>query len=191
MQDAFVFILRTVFDLYVLTFALRLILQWATVDRRNPMVEFILRVTGPLVIPLRRVLPPAGRIDTATLVALLVLQIVGTFLLVRIGCVGEPTVFQVLALAVISVAKLVLNVFFWSIIIYVILSWVSPGGHNPMAGVIAAIAEPVLAPFRRLIPLIGGVDLSPVFVLIAIQAVSMLLPANRMLASMLCAPLVG
>lgn len=191
MQDAFLFILRTLFDLYVLTFAIRLILQWAAVDRRNPLVEFILRVTGPLVIPLRRVLPPAGRIDTATLVALLALQAAGTFLLVSIGCVGEPTLFQVVALAMISAAKIILNVFFWSIIIYVVLSWVSPGGYNPMAAVIAAIAEPVLAPFRRLIPLVGGVDISPVFVLIAIQAVSMLLPANRMLAGMLCAPLVG
>ena len=69
-----------------------------------------------------------------------------------------------------SVVKLALSVFTWSIIIYVVLSWVSPGGYNPGAALVAAIVEPVLAPFRRLIPAIGGLDLSPLFALIAIQA---------------------
>ena len=77
MQNALVFILRTLFDLYILTFALRLLLQWAAVDKRNPLVQFILRVTNPLVIPLRRLLPPIGRIDTATVVVLLGLQVRG------------------------------------------------------------------------------------------------------------------
>ena len=71
MQNAIVFILRTLVDLYILTFALRLLLQWAAVDKRNPLVQFILRVTNPLVIPLRRVVPPIGRIDTATVLVLI------------------------------------------------------------------------------------------------------------------------
>jgi YggT family protein len=191
MQDATLFILRTLFDLYVLTFAIRLVLQWAAVDRRNPLVQFILRVTGPLVIPLRRVLPPMGRIDTATLIALLGLQVVGTFLLVRIGCVGEPAVWQILALAVSGVARLALNVFIGAIILYVVLSWVSPGGYNPVAAVAAAIVEPVLAPFRRLIPPIGGIDLSPLFAIIVLQALSMLIPTSSILSGMLCLGLVN
>jgi YggT family protein len=116
---------------------------------------------------------------------------VGTFVLVRIGCVGEPAIWQIMGLAVLGIAKLALNILFWSIIIYVVLSWVSPGGYNPMAAVIAAIVEPLLAPVRRLIPLIGGVDLSPLFVLIAIQAVSLLIPTSGILSGMLCAPLVN
>ena len=191
MQNALLFILRTLFDLYVLTFALRLLLQWAAVDKRNPVVQFILRITNPLVIPLRRLLPAIGRIDTATIVALLGLQLVGTALLVRIGCVGEAALWQILALAVLSVVKLALSVFTWAIILYVVLSWVSPGGYNPGAAVVAAVVEPVLAPFRRLIPLIGGLDLSPLFALIAIQALSMLVPVDRVLSGMLCARLGG
>jgi len=191
MQNALLFILRTLFDLYVLTFALRLLLQWAAVDKRNPVVQFILRITNPLVIPLRRLLPAIGRIDTATIVALLGLQLVGTALLVRIGCVGEAALWQILALAVLSVVKLALSVFTWAIILYVVLSWVSPGGYNPGAAVVAAVVEPVLAPFRRLIPLIGGLDLSPLFALIAIQALSMLVPMDRVLSGMLCATLGG
>ncbi|MEQ1802717.1 MAG: YggT family protein [Gammaproteobacteria bacterium] len=189
MQNALVFIIRTLFDLYILTFALRLLLQWAAVDKRNPLVQFILRVTNPLVIPLRRVLPPVGRIDTATVVVLVALQVLATALVVRIGCVGEPEILPILGLALLNVARLALGIFTWSIIIYVVLSWVSPGGYNPGAALIAAIVEPLLAPFRRLIPAIGGLDLSPLFALIAIQAISMLLPVDRLLSSMLCSSL--
>jgi YggT family protein len=189
MQNALVFIIRTLFDLYILTFAMRLLLQWAAVDKRNPLVQFILRVTNPLVIPLRRLLPPVGRIDTATAVVLVGLQVVATALVVRIGCVGEPEIVPILSLAVLNVVRLALSIFTWSIIIYVVLSWVSPGGYNPGAALVAAIVEPVLAPFRRLIPAIGGLDLSPLFALIALQAVSMLLPVERLLSSMLCSSL--
>ena len=189
MQNALVFILRTLFDLYVLTFALRLLLQWAAVDKRNPLVQFILRITNPLVIPLRRLLPAVGRIDTATIVALLGLQVAGTALLVRIGCGWEPAIWQILALSILSVFKLALSVLTWAIILYVVLSWVSPGGYNPGAALVAAVVEPVLAPFRRLIPPIGGLDLSPLFALITIQALSMLVPMDRVLSGMLCTPL--
>ncbi len=191
MQNALVFIIRTLFDLYVLTFALRLLLQWAAVDKRNPLVQFILRITNPLVIPLRRLLPSIGRIDTSTVVVLLVLQLLGTILLVRIGCAAEPAIWQIVALACLSIVKLALNVFTWALIIYVILSWVSPGGYNPGVAVVAAIAEPLLAPFRRLIPLIGGLDLSPLFALIALQALAMLLPVERVVSGLLCGSLGG
>lgn len=186
MQNALLFLLQTFFSLYLLTFALRLLLQWAAVDRRNPLVQFILRVTNPLVIPLRRVLPPIGRVDTATLVALAGLQVIATTVLVRIGCVGEPAFVEIVGLALLGIAKLALGILTWSIIIYVVLSWVSPGGYNPAAALVAAVVEPILAPFRRLIPPIGGLDLSPLIALIAIQALSFLLPADQLLAGMLC-----
>jgi len=189
MLNALVFILRTLFDLYVLTFALRLLLQWAAVDKRNPLVQFILRITNPLVIPLRRLLPAVGRIDTATIVALLGLQVAGTALLVRIGCGWEPAIWQILALSILSVFKLALSVLTWAIILYVVLSWVNPGGYNPGAAMVTAVVEPVLVPFRRLIPPIGGLDLSPLFALITIQALSMLVPVDRVLLGMPCASL--
>lgn len=189
MQNALLFILRTLFDLYILTFALRLLLQWAAVDKRNPLVQFILRVTNPLVIPLRRLLPPIGRIDTATAMVMVGLQLLATLLVVRFGCIVGPEFLPVLSLAVLNIVRLLLSIFTWSIIIYVVLSWVSPGGYNPGAALVAAIVEPVLAPFRRLIPTIGGLDLSPLFALIGIQAVSMLLPIERILEGMLCSSL--
>jgi YggT family protein len=191
MQNALLFVFRTLFELYVLTFAVRLLLQWARVDSRNPIVQFILRVTNPLVVPLRKLLPPLGRIDTATAVALVGLQLLGTALLVRIGCVGEPGALQILLLTLLGIANLALRIYFWAILIYVILSWVSPGGYNPGAALVSALAEPVLAPFRRLIPLIGGLDLSPVLALIALQAITLLLPTEQVLGGMLCTGIVA
>ncbi|MEZ5564837.1 MAG: YggT family protein [Gammaproteobacteria bacterium] len=190
MPNALLFILKTLFDLYVLTFVLRLFIQWTTVDKRNPLIQFILRITNPLVIPLRRILPPAGRIDTATVVALFGLQIAGTAILLHFGCIGEPALWQVLTRAGLDIVQLVFSIFTWSIIIYVVLSWVSPGGYNPATALIAAIVEPVLAPFRRLIPPIAGIDLSPLFALIGLQALAMLLPADRVLVSLVCTALV-
>lgn len=186
MQNALVFVLRTLFDLYLLTFALRLILQWSRVDSWNPLLQFIFRITNPLVVPLRRLLPPIGRIDTATLTALLGLQVIGTVALIRIACIGDAGAGQILFIAILSVARIVLRIYFWAILIHVILSWVSPGGYNPVAAMVAALVEPVLAPFRRLIPLIGGLDLSPVFVIIAIQALIMLLPLENLFSGLLC-----
>ncbi|MFZ1623804.1 MAG: YggT family protein [Gammaproteobacteria bacterium] len=186
MQSALIFILRTLFDLYVLVFVLRLLMQWARVDTRNPFVQFILRVTNPLVMPLRRLLPPIGRLDSATLMALLGLQMLGTALLVQVGCIGKPGIAPILLITVLGIVRLVLTVFFWAIIIYAVLSWVSPGGYNPGAALVSSLAEPLLKPVRRVIPTIGGLDLSPIFVLIALQALMMVLPTRQLWSSMLC-----
>ncbi len=186
MQSALIFILRTLFDLYVLVFVLRLLMQWARVDTRNPFVQFILRVTNPLVMPLRRLLPPIGRLDSATLMALLGLQMLGTVLLVQIGCIGKPGIVPILLITVLGIVRLILTVFFWTIIIYAVLSWVSSGGHNPAAALVSSLAEPLLKPVRRVIPTIGGLDLSPIFVLIALQALMMVLPTRQLWSAMLC-----
>lgn len=186
MQSALIFILRTLFDLYVLVFVLRLLMQWTRVDTRNPFVQFILRVTNPLVMPLRRLLPPIGRLDSATLMALLGLQMLGTALLVQVGCIGRPSIVPILLITVLSIVRLILTVYFWTIIIYAVLSWVSPGGYNPGAALVSSLAEPLLRPVQRVIPLIGGIDLSPIFVLIALQALMMVLPTRQLWSAMLC-----
>ncbi len=186
MQSALIFILRTLFDLYVLVFVLRLLMQWTRVDTRNPFVQFILRVTNPLVMPLRRLLPPIGRLDSATLMALLGLQMLGTALLVQVGCIGRPSIVPILLITVLGIVRLILTVYFWTIIIYAVLSWVSPGGYNPGAALVSSLAEPLLRPVQRVIPLIGGIDLSPIFVLIALQALMMVLPTRQLWSAMLC-----
>jgi len=186
MQDALIFIGRTLIDLYIITFILRMIMQWVRADFRNPLTQFILRVTNPLVIPLRRIVPAIGNLDTASLIVVLLLELVVTIVLVSMTCAGEPMILQILSLTILRTVYLVLRVYLFIILIYVILSWISPGTYNPAAALLTSIAEPVLRPLRRLIPPIAGLDLSALFTLIGIQAVTMLLPIGRVASTMGC-----
>jgi YggT family protein len=186
MRDALTFILRTLVDLYIITFALRLIMQWVRADTRNPLTQFILTVTNPLVIPLRRFMPPIGRLDTATLTIIIMLQLGLIAVLINFACVGSPDFAQIVMLTAVRLVNLFLRIYLFVILIYVILSWISPGTYNPAANLLASIAEPVLAPLRRIIPSIGGLDLSPLFALILIQALTLLIPAGSVLSGLVC-----
>lgn len=186
MQDAFTFIISSLFDLYVITFFLRLLLAWTRADFRNPLAQFILKLTNPLVLPARRFIPSVAGIDTATLVVLLVLQSLATAILVKLGCLGDAQIGQILELALIRLVHLVLNMYFWLIAVYVLSTWINQGGYNPAVAVLAAIVEPLLAPFRRIIPPIGGFDLSPVFVFLAIGFLERLIPGGAQLTGLVC-----
>jgi len=177
-MNALIYIIQTLFGLYILTFVLRLILQWVRADFRNPLTQFVLTVTNPLVIPLRRMIPPVGGLDTATLIVVLLLEMVLTLGLIKLSCVGDLDVIQLVLFTIFNLVKRVLWIYLFVILIYVLMSWISPGGYNPFAHLLRAIAEPVLRPLRNFIPSIGGLDLSPLFALIAIQALTMLLPSG-------------
>ena len=186
MRNALIFILRTLLDLYVTTFLLRLILQWVRADFRNPLTQFIVRVTNPLVIPLRRIIPAIGGLDTATLIVVLLLELLMTVALINVACLGDPSISQIILLILLRLVYLTLRIYLFIILIYVILSWVSPGSYNPAANLLASIAEPVLKPLRRFIPSIGGLDLSPLFALIGIQALTMVLPIGQAMQGLVC-----
>jgi len=186
MQNALIFIVRTLVDLYIITFLLRIVMQWIRADFRNPLTQFILRVTNPLVIPLRRVVPAIGNLDTASLIVVLLMQLIVTVILVNLTCVGEPIFVQVVSLTVVRTIYLLLRLYLFVILAYVILSWVSPGTFNPVSNLLTSIAEPVLRPLRRIVPPIGGLDLSALFALIGIQALTMILPVGRVAASIGC-----
>lgn len=186
MQDALIFIGRTLIDLYIITFILRMIMQWVRADFRNPLTQFILKVTNPLVVPLRRIVPAVGNLDTASLIVVLLLELIVTIVLVSMTCAGEPMILQIISLTILRTIYLVLRVYLFIILIYVIMSWVSAGAYNPAAALLTSIAEPVLRPVRKFIPPIGGLDLSALFALIGIQALTMLLPIGRVASTMGC-----
>ena len=154
---------------------MRLLLQLVRADFRNPICQAIVRLTNPLVIPLRRVLPPIRKLDTATVVAVLIIA----FILVAVGFAFQA--FPVDGLiwiqqAVLTVAYAILWIYFWAIIVYALLSLVAPGGYSPLQSVLASLCEPVLGPFRRIIPGIAGIDLSPLWACLAIQVILYFLP---------------
>ena len=187
MFSALIFILRSLIGLYIVTFLLRAILQWVRADIRNPLSQFILRITNPLVMPVRRVVPSIGPMDSASLLVALVLQILTTTLLIRFACIGDAGPLQIVWISLLQLVQLALRIWFFVIIVYVILSWISPGGgYNPAASLLSSIAEPLLAPLRRLIPPIGGLDLSPLFAILGIQAVTMVLPVGQAMSGLLC-----
>jgi YggT family protein len=170
MPQALYFIVKTLTQLFLLLLLLRFWLPWLRADFRNPVAQGILRITSPLIVPLRRLLPSIGRLDTATILLAFVVQFLAVVLLLAImNRMADP--FTIAVVSLIELAILSLNLFFFVILIRIILSWVSPNNYNPITALLTTISEPILRPFRRLIPPIGGLDISPIFAIVLLQAV--------------------
>ena len=174
--NAAVFLIQTAFGLYILAVLLRFLLQWVRADFYNPVSQFLVKMTTPLLRPLRRVIPGFGGIDFASVVLMLALQLIELLLVTQL--LGQPlSVGGLMVLAVAELLSLLIKVFLFSILIQVILSWVRPGDHSPVSLLLYQLNEPLLAPARRIIPAISGLDLSPVLVLVLLQLSLMLLVA--------------
>ncbi len=172
--SAIVFIINAVTSLYLLVLLLRFWLPWLQADFRNPLAQGILRLTSPIVVPVRRIVPPFGRLDTATVLVAFIIQYVTVFLLLRI--VGQTAGFVPIAVtAVVKLVVLSVNLFVYAIFIRVILSWVAQGGYNPATAIITTLTEPVLRPFRRVLPAMGGFDLSPILAIILLLAATIVI----------------
>ncbi len=169
MQQALYFIIKTIAQLYLLVMLLRLWLPLLRADFRNPLAQGILRMTSPLVVPLRRLLPSIGRLDTSTVLVTVGIQYLTLLVLLMIRGQMADTI-SLLITTFIELVILSLNLFFFVILIKIILSWVAPHTHNPATALLSTLAEPVLRPFRRIIPPIGGLDISPIFTIILLQA---------------------
>lgn len=178
LNTAAIYILQTLGSLYLLIVLLRFILQLVRADFYNPLSQFIVKATHPLLRPMRRVIPSMGSLDLSSLVLAIIVQMVlmALILLIAYGTTGNPLLLLVWAL--VGITGLFLNIFFWALIISVILSWVAPGSHNPGAQLVSQICEPVLMPFRRLLPNLGGLDISPIFAFLAIKLLDMLVVNN-------------
>ena len=189
MQDALTYLASAVLDLYVIAFFLRLVLAWIRADFRNPLAQVILKVTNPLVIPARRFIPAARGLDTATLVVLLVVQTLATAVVVQFACVGRASVGQIIALGLFRLTHLVLRTYSLLMVVYVVSSWFVPGGsYNPALALLARIVEPLLVPFRRIIPLIAGLDLSPLAAFFLLEFLNRLIPAGPGSTGLTCLP---
>ncbi len=175
-NNAGLFLLQTLFGLVLLVFMLRLLMQMVRADFRNPVSQFIVTVTNPLLKPLRRVIPGLFGIDMASVVVLLGLQMLELFLVaLMMGHEVQMAGLMVLSLA--ELLNLLIKIYLFGILIQVIISWVNPNSYNPVLGVLHAINEPLLRPARRIIPPISGFDLSPILVLVALQLATMLVVA--------------
>lgn len=171
---AFVYLISTLTDLYVTAILLRVLLQYVGADYYNPLSQFLVRITNPVVLPARRIVPALGKIDMASIVVMLLLEITQLTIIVLLG----PADFGVQFLLLFALQKLLLTLFttyFVLIIARVIISWLAGYSRHPIIPLVYQLTEPVLRPFSRLIPPLGGIDLSPLFALIALRFLMLLL----------------
>jgi len=143
----------------------------ATWDFYNPICQFLVKVTNPLVIPLRRVIPGFAGLDMASLVLALLLQLAGIVALLLINGLGLPNILLLLAWSALGVVGLLVNIYFFALLAMIILSWIAPQSRNPAIFLLFQITEPVMAPFRKVLPPMGGMDFSPILVFILINVV--------------------
>lgn len=166
------FLLDVVGGLFTGACLLRLYMQWHRVPFGNPVGGLVFALTDWLIMPLRRVIPPVGRWDVSSLVAAVLVQLAQYFLLTLLLGVGSAWAWLPW-LALFGLARVAVSGLIGLLIVYAVMSWVQ--ARSPLADVIARLCEPILRPFRRIIPLVGGIDLSPLAVLVLLQVAMIVL----------------
>lgn len=173
--NALFFLVNVLFDLFMGALLLRVLLQLVRADFYNPLSQLVWKVTNPLAQPLRPLVPRYRNLDTATLlvlflVAVIYIAVVGWMLGAGVSLIG------MVWFALLKCIVLAINLYTLSLFVQAILSWMGPGGRNPAADVLWSLNEPLLKPVRRFIPPIGGFDLSPLVVMLALQVLIRLVP---------------
>jgi YggT family protein len=172
---ALIFIVETLLSLCMLAVLLRLLLQWSRADFRNPLARSIVHVTNPVIVPLRRLLPAIGRVDTASCVAVIVFAFIEVSVASLLNGFGPPPLVIWLRLTAIDIVETVLKTYLFAIFLYALLSMIAPGVYSPAQSLLVSLCEPILRPIRRVIPPLGGLDLSPMWAGILIYALLILL----------------
>jgi len=168
------FLISTLIGLFITAVMLRFLLAMVRADFYNPLTQILVKLTNPALKPLRRFIPGFGGIDIASLLLMLALQMLALTLITLLrGAALHPV--GLLLWAIAELLGLLFNIYMFSILIQVVLSWVNPNAYNPAVSLLYSINEPLLAPARRLIPPLSGLDLSPVVVLLGLQLAKMLL----------------
>lgn len=173
-SGALIYPITTITDLYVTAILLRLLLQWVKADFYNPLSQFLVKVTNPVLVPARRVIPSIGSLDTASVVVILLLELIQLIIISQIG----QSDFGLAFLLIFAVKKMIFSLlmtYFVLIIARVIISWVASQSRHPLIPLIYQLTDPVLKPVSKLIPPIAGVDLSPLIALIALRFLLLLL----------------
>ena len=174
------YLIQTALSLYMVAMLLRFLLQLARADFYNPISRFLVKITNPLVIPLRKIIPGVGGLDLASLFLALLLQVLAIVALMLINGLGMPSPLLLLVWSVLGLVGLLVNIYFFALLAMIILSWIAGGSGNPAVALLYQITEPVMAPFRKLLPAMGGLDFSPILLFILINVIQI---ALRHLAS--------
>jgi len=153
---------------------LRFVLQAARADFYNPISQFVVKATNPLIVPLRKIIPGLGGFDWAAIVLMIIVQIIAISLSLLIAGYGLPWA-SIASWAVLGVGGMFLKLYFWGLLIMIIASWLAPQSYNPALLLLRQIMEPVMAPIRKLLPDMGGFDLSPIILFLVINVFEIIL----------------
>ncbi|MDQ2070623.1 YggT family protein [Natronospira bacteriovora] len=168
------FLVNTLLSLYTLAVMLRFLLQKLGADYYNPLTQLVIRATDPVLRPMHKVMPAWRGFDLAAVVLMLILQAINVVLLALIQGVGMLDPFQIPFFAAIKLITLFIMLYIFTILVQVVISWLSPGNPNPVLGALWTINRPVLDPVRRAMPNLGGIDISPMLVLIGLFFLNLL-----------------
>lgn len=162
------FLLLTVIELYTMVLLLRVWMQWALCDFYNPFSQFVVKITQLIIGPLRRIISPVGPIDSASLLVVFILSVIKAIVLFKV--ITFQAIIWIAAMLILL--KTIGLLIFWVLLIMAIMSWVSHG-HSPVEYVLIQLAEPLLSPIRRLLPAMGGIDFSPMVLVLLLYVVNM------------------
>lgn len=170
-QDPITLIISTFGNLYAFIVILRFLLQLSKADYYNPISQAVAKVTTPPLKPLQKILPKIGRIDISALVLAVGVKLATTLLIVLAAGHGMPNILTLGIFSAVGVLDLILTVYFWAVLGSVIISWVAPGSYHPAPQLIIQLTEPLFRLVQKVIPPLGGLDLSPIFIFLAIQII--------------------
>jgi len=179
------FLIEIIFGLYALLVLLRFLLQVTRADFYNPLSQFIVKATSPLLLPLRKIIPGFGGIDTSSLILAWVVKTIELTLIIWITN-SQLNLLLAMGLAIPALIELTINIFIYSILIVIIISWINPTSYNPAVGLLNSLTEPVTRPFKKIIPTFSGMDFSSMVAMIALTLLKMLLipPINQLFFSL-------
>lgn len=175
LDSAGLFLVQTLFDLYIFVVMLRIVLQWVNADFRNPLFQTVAKFTNAPLKPIRRIIPVIHGIDFAAIFLLLALEVVKLSLLVWLQVGGVPKFSGLVVLAFAELLSQLINIFFYAIIGSAILSWVSPLSQGPLVEVLWRLTEPLMRPVRRFMPTVGGFDITPIPVLLVLKLITIVI----------------
>lgn len=178
-QNASTFLIEALFNFALYIVLIRFWMQWVRADFRNDFGQFIISMTNPVIVPIRRVIPSIGVIDTATVLLAVIIALVKIYVLVLVagGGLSSYSLLKILSVAIATVLDSSIYVFLGAIFIGIIASWLNPNSYHPILTVARAISEPLLAPARKLVPSLGGIDFSPMLVILFLRVTQILLIA--------------
>ncbi|MFN3785366.1 MAG: YggT family protein [Thiothrix sp.] len=174
LQNVGLFLVETLFSLYIGAVLIRFLLAWSRANFYNPLSQTLVKITNPVLVPLRRMIPPVGKLDTAAVVLALGLMIIKTLLLLGIKGVGVNLP-AVILYSLVEILRTAIWIYIIALLIQAVMSWVGDTYGNPLADILNSLTAPLLRPLRGIVPTVGILDLSPLAAILLLNIVLIVL----------------